>query len=249
MTTTLLAQYLALKTADFDPTTKQKDLALWQTWKRTRSPQDLEALVKQVEPVLGREVNRWRNVAPEFLLRNEAKKLALKAFEDYDPAHGTALATHVTNHLLKLSRTAYARQSTLSVPEATRLSFNNFARQERHLEEQLGRPPSLEELSDHLRLPPHKVQSLRAEVGKREYMESGDGPAFVAHLDDPDLVALAWHDMTPIQRTIFEHRTGYNDKPVLKGQAIMKNTGLTQGQLSFQIGKIKSILDRAQALR
>jgi hypothetical protein len=55
--------------------------------------------------------------------------------------------------------------------------------------------------------------------------------------------------MSPVQRQIFEHRTGYNDKPILSGQKLMRMTDLTQGQLSHQIGKIKSILQRANTLR
>ena len=231
--------------------TKSKDRLLWEQWRRSGSQADLEALLRQMEPILRREVGRWSRVAPAFLLENEAKRLAIKAFNDYDPKHvpPTALASHVTNHLMKLSRTAYARQSILTVPEAKRLNFNNINRERIRLEDQLGRQPTLEELADHVRLPPSRIQALSSEVAKREYMESGEGPSFVQHLDDPEVVHLAWHDMTPVQRQIFEHRTGYGGAPVLKGQAIMKMTGLTQGQLSHQLGKIKDTLVKAQGLR
>jgi DNA-directed RNA polymerase specialized sigma subunit len=231
--------------------TKSKDILLWEQWRRTGSQADLDTLLRQMEPILRREVGRWSRVAPVFLLENEAKRLAIKAFHDYDPNHvpPTALASHVTNHLMKLSRTAYARQSILTVPEAKRLDFNNINRERIRLEDQLGRPPSLEELADHVRLPPSRIQNLASEVAKREYMESGEGPSFVQHLDDPEVVHLAWHDMTPVQRQIFEHRTGYGGTPLLKGQAIMKATGLTQGQLSHQLGKIKEVLVKAQGLR
>lgn len=231
--------------------TKDKDLLLWEQWRRTGSQADLETLLQQMEPILRREVGRWSRIAPAFLLENEAKRLAIKAFGDYNPNHAppTALATHVTNHLMKLSRTAYSRQSILTVPEAKRLNFNTINREKNRLEDLLGRAPTLEELSDHMRLPPSRIQALNAEVSKREYMESGEGPSFVQHLDDPEVVHLAWHDMTPMQRTIFEHRTGYGGAPVLKGQAIMRTTGLTQGQLSHQLGKIKDVLVKAQGLK
>lgn len=229
---------------------KEKDLQLWVAWKQNRSPQNTDALIKQMGPLIAREVGRWSNVAPRFLLENEAKALALKAFESYDPTRGVALGTHVTNGLMKLSRTAYARQSTLSVPEAKRLTFNRIHHEKTRLEEELGRAPSLDELSDHLAMPQAKVRALVAEVGKRELMESGEGPAFVQHADDPEAVHLAWHDMTPVQRQVFEMRTGYNGRPVAKGATeIMRATGLTQGQLSHQLEKIKVLLARAQRLR
>lgn len=228
--------------------TKTKDILLWETWRRTRSPMDLDALIKQMAPLLQNQVNRWSGIAPKFLLENEAKALAIKAFETYRPGE-SALSTHLTNHLQKLSRTAYARQSTLSVPEATRLQFNGVHHQKAHLTDQLGRPPTLDELADHMRLPPMKVQKLLQEVGKRELMESGEGPSFVHHVDDPEVLHLAWHDMTATQKKIFEMRTGYNNTPIHSGAKIMASTGLTQGQLSHQLGKITTILTRAQGLR
>lgn len=228
---------------------KSKDIALWLAWRSNKSPQNTDALIKQMAPLLAREVRRWSGIAPAFLLENEAKALAIKGFETYDPARGASLGTHVTNHLMKLSRTAYARQSTLSVPEAKRLNFNRIQHERKRLEEEHGRPPTLAELSDHLRITPKKVQSLLTEVGKRELMESGEGPAFIQHVDDPQVLHLAWYDMTPKQRQIFEMRTGYGGKPIANGSQIMKTTGLTQGQLSHQLGQIKTILDRAQRLR
>lgn len=231
--------------------TKDRDIVLWEQWRKTRSPYDLDVLIAQMAPILRREVGRWSRIAPVWLLENEAKRLAIKAFEDYDPKRSppTALGTHVTNHLLKLSRTAYSRQSTLTVPEAKRLTFNGVQRQKSMLEDQMGRSPTMEELADHMRLSPARLHSLMTEVSKREYMESGEGPSFVQHTDDPEVVHLAWHDMSPVQRQIFEMRTGYNGTTILPGSKIMKATGLTQGQLSHQVGKIRATLVRAQALR
>lgn len=228
---------------------KTQDLHLWQTWKRSKSEADLLALIRQLTPVISREVNRWRAVAPVFVLENEAKGLTIKALESYDPKRGAALATHVTSQLQKLSRTAYQNQSTLSVPEAKRLGYNQMMRVRTELAEHLGHTPSLDELADHLRLPPARIQALMTEVSKRELLESGEGPVFGQYLDDPTIVHLAWHDMTPTQRTIFEHRTGYNDAPRLSGAEIMKKTQLTQGQLSHQLNKITGLLTRAQNLR
>lgn len=227
---------------------RNKDLELWRAWKASRSPAATEALLKQMAPIMKGQVDRWARVAPRFLLENEAKRLAIKAFESYDPSR-SALSTHVTNALAKLSREAYARQSTLSVPEAKRLAFNNIHRQNQILEDHLGRPPSLDELADHLRLPQARVHALLQEVGKRELMESGEGPSFVQHNDDPEVVHLAFHDMTPLQQHIFSLRTGYNGAKVTNGAGIMKATGLSQGQLSHQLTKITQTLQRAQGLR
>jgi hypothetical protein len=229
--------------------TKNKDLELWKQWKLTRSPMDLEALMKQMAPVIRRETGRWGSIVPQTMLENEAKLLAIKAFETYNPNAGTALATHLINQLQKLSRIAYARQSSVSVPEQKRLLFNNYVKAKSQLEDMTGRPPTLDEVADHMRLPPKRLQGVIDVVGKREYMESGDGPSFLMFMDDPEVVHLAYHDMTPVQKKVFEMRTGYGGNAVKSGAGIMHATGLTQGQLSYQLNQIKQLLERAQRLR
>jgi hypothetical protein len=51
-------------------------------------------------------------------------------------------------------------------------------------------------------------------------------------------VDLVYHDLSPLQKSIFEHTTGYGGAPVLDGKAMMKKLNLTQGQLSYEKSKI-----------
>ena len=228
---------------------KADDLALWRKWKQYPTPQNLEALIKQLMPVIRRETRRWSAVVPEYILENEAKLLAIKSCETYNPNAGTALGTHVINGLQKLSRTAYKNQSTLSVPEQQRLTFNQYANAKRHLEDLNGVTPTLHDVADYMAIKPKHLQSIVENVGKRELIESGDNLAFVKDQND-DVLHLAYGDMTPIQQKIFEMRTGYNNTPVAKdAKVIMKALNITQGQLSYQINAMRPLLERAQRLR
>lgn len=228
---------------------KSADLEAWRTWKQAPSPQNLEALIKRLNPIIQREAGRWSSVVPRYVLENEAKLLTIKACESYNPSAGTALSTHVVNQLQKLSRTAYKNQSTLSVPEQQRLTFNQYNNAVRHLEDLNGSKPSLHDVADYMAIKPKALQAIVENVGKRELIESGEGPAFVQHTHD-DVVHLAYNDMTPLQKRIFELRTGYNDVPVAKsGKAITKALNISQGQLSYQLNAMKPLLERAQRLR
>lgn len=228
---------------------KEADLALWRTWKQMPTPQNLEALIKQLMPIIKRETMRWSSLVPSYVLENEAKKLTIKACETYNPNAGTALSTHVVNALQKLSRTAYKSQSTLSVPEDQRLTFNRYNAAVKHLEDTNGVKPTLHDVSDYLAIKPKKLQKIIENVGRKEFMESGEGPGFIQH-DERDVIDLAYGDMTPLQRQIFEMRTGYNNKPVAKdAKEILKKLNISQGQLSYQLAAIKALLERAQRLR
>lgn len=177
------------------------------------------------------------------------KKLALKAFETYDPNRGVLLSTHLMNGLQKLSRFAYQRQSTLNVPEQHRLDYNKYNKAKRQLEDDLGQSPSHEQVADHLGVPPKKLKQLIELVNKQELLESGEGPSFQLPKEDNDIVDLAFYDMTPNQKKIFKYRTGYEKSPIKNADAIQKELNLTQGQLSYELQKIKSLLESARKFR
>jgi DNA-directed RNA polymerase specialized sigma subunit len=229
---------------------RSKDIELWRRWKQSRSPMDLENLIQQMSPVIAREVNRWAAVAPRFVLDNEAKKLAIKAFESYDTIHGTLLSTHLVNQLQKLSRTAYSRQSTLSIPEQHRLTYNRYTRAKADLEDQLGFPPTLDHIADHLRLPIPKLTNILANVERRELVESGEGPSFQVAHSDTENIEFAYHQMTPRQKQVFDLRTGmHGSMEVGSDRDILTRLGITQGVLSYELQKIKSLLESTKSMR
>lgn len=233
---------------------RDQDLILWERWHRSRSQYDLEALMRQMMPVIRNQTQQYaRRVAP-VVLDAKAKKLALKAFETYDPSRGVLLSTHLVSQLQKLSRDAYEQQSTVSVPEHQRIDFNRINRAKLDLEDDLGRRPTMPELADHLALPIPHIEKIIGNVGRKEFMESGEGPTFQQENDD-DLIHLAYNDMTPLQKRIFEMRTGYNGtsmpdpRRIRKGAEIMHELNITQGQLSYQIQQLDQLLQRAARLR
>lgn len=227
-----------------------KDVELWRRWTQTRSPMDLEALFKQVNPLIQREVNRWAASAPRFVLESEAKKVAVKAFESFDPTRGLQLSTHLVSQLQKLSRTAYAQQSALSIPEQHRLTYNQYLKAKADLEDQLGFPPGLDHIADHLRLPIPKLTTILANVERRELLESGEGPSFQVRHDDTETIEFAYHQMTPRQKQIFDLRTGmHGHREVGSDKEIMQQLGLTQGMLSYELQKIRQLLETTKTFR
>ncbi len=233
---------------------RDQDLILWEKWYKSRSQYDLELLMKQMMPVIRNYTQQYARRVSPVALDSEAKKLALGAFETFDPARGILLSTHLVARLQKLSRHAYERQSTVSIPEHQRIDFNRINRAKADLEDEFGRRPTMPELADHLALPIPHIEKILGNVGRKEFMESGEGPTFQQANDD-DLIHLAYNDMTPLQKQIFEMRTGYNGttipdtRKIRKGAEIVRELGVTQGQLSYQVQMITQILQRASRLR
>lgn len=233
-------------------TRKERDLELWEQWKRTKSPHDLQQLMRQMDGAIQSEVNRWSGAIARPVLEAKAKRLALEAFETYDPNKGAALNTHLTNRLKKLSREVYTHQDAVRLPEYKKLKVHSYTRGYNELMAQHGREPTNAELQDHLGWSPKMVSSVQRGL-MPELIESADvgGGLFertsVWGSDSEDgIVDMFYYDLDPIDKLIFEHSTGYSGKKVLSNPELMRKTNLTQGQLSYRKRKI---IDRLKELQ
>ena len=226
-----------------------KDFELWKQWKKTQTMYDLENLMRQVNPLLQNEIQKWTTLVPKSVLDNTAKKIALKAFQEFDPNRKIKLSTYLVSNLQKLSRTAYERQQTVSVPEQHRLTFNKYITARQMLENELGYTPTIEHIADHLRIPVTKLNFIISNVGKRELIESGEGPVFGKDVDDGLVIEMAYRQMTPRQQQIFDYRTGSHHVLQAKNdKEIMDRVGIQQGILSYELKKIKELLLKAKSL-
>ncbi len=64
-----------------DTSVKDTDLLYWNRYKSSRSPKDRDALLKRVDPLLQKTVNKWAGPIPREVLLNKAKVLAIKSFD------------------------------------------------------------------------------------------------------------------------------------------------------------------------
>jgi DNA-directed RNA polymerase specialized sigma subunit len=129
---------------------KKKDIELYTQWKQSGDKQALGALIKQLHPVIYSEVRRASGTLPESALSAEAKKWTVRAIQTYDPTKGVALSTHVMNYLPKVRRLNYKYQNSARLPENLQLQFTEFRNAVSHLETNLNREPTDEEIAKHL---------------------------------------------------------------------------------------------------
>jgi len=221
-----------------------KDLELWKRWQKSKSPLDLDNLLRQLDPLIQSEVNRRAGTLARPMLVLQAKKLAVRALNNYDPNRKppVKVSTHVTNQLQKLSRVNYAHQNIARVPEHSMLQYGSVLAAVEDFKIDHGRDPSVEELADTLKWSPKKVNQFQQSFGRQELLESVDTPAgmFIAAEHDPH-INYVYHSMSPRQQKIFEYTTGYGGAKKLDNKAIMKKLNITQGVLSYEKSKIKDM--------
>ncbi len=221
---------------------KEQDLALWKAWKKNPTDTNTSALLKQVNPLIQREANKWAGTLARPLLETEGKRLAIQAFKTYDPHRGAALGTHVVNQLQKMSRLSYANQNVARLPENKMLQFHSYHVGHAQLLDNFGRPPTTDEMADHLGWTLPQINKFNKQTGHQELIESvgveniGKNLAQIEASDH--LVDFIHHDLPPVQKSMFEHLTGYQGAERLNNKQIQKKLGLTQGQYSYQKRKL-----------
>lgn len=224
----------------------QTDDELYARWKRTNLPSDLEALVRNLTPLIHSEVNRRSGTLARDLLVIQAKKLTVDAIKSFNPAAGVKISTHVTNQLQKLSRVNYAHQNAARIPEHKMLQYHTVNIATEDFRADTGRDPSTEELADALKWSPKKLEDFRRQFERGELLESIDTPSamFVAEEHDPR-INYVYSTLSPRQQQIFEMTTGFHGHKRLNNTQIQQKLGITIGVLSYEKTKIKEAFHKA----
>lgn len=201
--------------------------------------------MSRMNPLIQAEVNRRAGTLARPVLETQAKTLAVKAIKSFDPAQNVKLSTHITNQLQKLSRMNYAHQNAARIPEHSMLQYHTVNLATEDFKDKEGRDPTTLELADTLKWSPKKVEQFQLQFNRKELLESGDSPTdmFVQTTSDPR-IDYAYMALSPRQKQIFEHTTGYNGTPTLGNQQLLNKLNITQGVLSYEKNKIKDIFNK-----
>ncbi|MAG27776.1 hypothetical protein CMI47_19785 [Candidatus Pacearchaeota archaeon] len=221
---------------------KQKDVALWRAWKDTPNKGTLTPLMKQLDPVIQKEVGRWAGSAvARPVLKIEAKKLTLQALGSYDPGKA-ALNTHVTNQLKGLSRGPYTYLNPARMPEHRQIKLKTYKDSEERLSEMLGRDPTANEIANDLAWSIQEVGRFRKELRKEYSTTQPIPPGFEQDDSDAGVLGFIYHDLNPQDKRVFEHTTGFGGAQILSTKDMMKTTRLTQGQISHSKRRLKKLI-------
>lgn len=229
---------------------KSTDIDLWYKYKQTKAVSDRAALLAQLDGIIQSYVNKWAGPVPRDVLLSEARGLALKAFDTFDPSRNVLLSTHVTNNLAPISRIVYSHQNTIRIPENILMKINGYLAAKDHLVTLYGRDPTTDELHQHTG---HTAKDI-AKFDKaltHNLIESGGtvtGDFYRTDDDvDNDLLSAIYFDLTPDEKLLFESLTGHFHKQKLTTPEILTKLNINQSQLSYKKtllnAKIHRLLD------
>lgn len=232
--------------------TKKQELELWKKWKKTSEPEHLNTLLKSMDPFLQSYVNKFStSPLPRPAIESQARILAVKAFGSYNPKKGAALNTHLGHELKHLTRYVLEYQNVGKIPENRGIAISKFHNIKSHLMDELGREPSISELSDTLKWTPAEVERMQSELrqdlnvvqGKEEaFFDVGFNTSDVTR----DIVEFVYYSVGPEEQKILEFTFGMGGNPRLTPEQIALRVNKTVGQvrsmqkdLAAQIQKAK----------
>lgn len=183
---------------------------------------DTARLIEDHKKMIHYEAGKYSKMVPHEVVLSEAYKLAHKAAESYDAAKGIKFGTHLTNQLKKLSRITTMYGSSVRLPENKQFKLQHINNAEIELKDSLGREPSVLELSEYTKIPVAQVNQIKQHrVGEVNISNLAHTPVFVNNTND-DWIHFVYHDLTDIDKIIFEHKTGFGGKQLMNNEEISK---------------------------
>ena len=146
----------------------KRDLDLWQQWNEGgRTPEGLQPLMQAYAPLINRRMRDWKAPAVSpTAFKAELRKHFITAAESFDPNRGTAFNTHLQTRLQKAKRFNKRYQNVAYMSEEQSDLVGPLQVAQESLQEDLGRAPTLSELSSHMGLPEKKLKAVQDALRK-----------------------------------------------------------------------------------
>jgi len=221
------------------------------TWQKSQSPRTMKQLLDSAGPVISKALRSY--AGGDSALTGHAKRLAIDAIKKYDPAQGTKLQTYLLIQLQPLRREYMRRTSPVKIPERVQTDKYHLDMAERGFRETNDREPSDSELSELTGLSAKRIARLRmfakgvVSEGQTATEEQGvmlpGSEGATAH----DIwLEYVHHDLDPIDKKIFEWKTGIYGKHVLSTNEIARRLNITPSAVSQRASRIAMKIEEGQ---
>lgn len=205
-------------------------------WKADPSPGNLHKVVNYLGPTINSVLSTIGGTAPN--IRSKARVLAAKSVQSYDPSSGASLQTWVSNNLRQLTRDIRKSNSDIHIPEGVQLDAYAIYKAETELEDELGREPTVQEISDRAHLSIKRIADVRSknkkQVSEGSTVQEDGSPGLQQGATDytGEATDYVYNDSDLNDKKIIEYTTGYGGSKVLSSKEIMAKLKLTPVQFT-----------------
>lgn len=228
---------------------QQKDVKLWEAWRKKPTKRNLSPLLGQFEGDIGSRVSRWKspNVS-KAAFEADLRKNAIQAFQSYDPNRGASLRTHVGIRLKRSQRFNSKFQNIAYIPEDKAALISPIQQAVGILFQEHEKEPTTRQIASYLKANPSMLpkksrgkvtSSLVKQVQDaqiRDIPEAGfeSDPTPKVLPKERQILAYLRPSLKPDEQTVFDYMYGKRGKPHIT----------STGQIATKIGKSPSQVSR-----
>jgi len=232
--------------------------APYAAWLQDPSPANTGQMLRAVDPVLKSAVRSYAGPAARGVtIKSQAKRMAAEAFQSYDPAKGP-LKSHLMSRLQRLRRVASRQRQIIRVPEQVALDQMRSERAAKELEEQIGQPPSDQQLADFTGLSLKRLHYIRgsgrplAESTITRATSDGGGaydPRVRPLEENHDVwLELVYDDLDETNQYIIERVLGMHGHPKTRPSQVAAQLKISPAAVSHRMAQIQYKVDQRDVL-
>jgi len=220
---------------------KTDSMGIYNKWMESPNEQSTGEFLKSMTPTIK---NALKTYAPgqESALTTRANLMTLDIAKRYKPDKGTHINSFVMNGLKSLNREAQRRQAPIHIPENVALEQHKLIKASGELMAEKGRPATVQELGDRTGMSVKriaKVRKYKSPVSSSTLL-SEEGDSLFTQQKDPQTVwaDYIYHDMSDIDKKIYEWSTGYGGSQMMKKGEIAQRLKMSAPAVSQRVSKI-----------
>lgn len=233
------------------PTVNKSGLeSAYEAWRAAPTPETVEPFLDALQPDIDKAVKNYGNNDDGY--HTQASLIALQAAENYDPAKGASVRTHINNSLHKLTQIRQERTSALHIPENVHAEKARIKDASEAFKAENDRDPNRQELADATGLSIRALERVaKYDATAPESMFLSDkGAAGTERRNAPDMwMDYVYFELDPIDKKIFEWSTGYGGVDKIPKSEMAIQLKVSAPAISKRVNKIVAKIEEGKELQ
>ena len=220
-------------------------------WQKKSTPENTKQILDFIKPTIDSALHTY-TPCQQNTFRIKATSYALQSLRNYDVTKKASPNTFVFSNLQRLNRLRRQRQNIIHIPQNQVYMKQMLDNKAAQLQNDLGRPPTDQELSQALYISKRKLDKLRQQSSvtiSQAMSQDPQGHQMLGKSDvtDMDYYNYVYSSVSPVDKKIMQWTSGYRTKPLSNNQ-IAEKLHISPGAVSQRKNRIQQLMSQVRGL-
>ena len=220
-------------------------------WQKKSTPENTKQILDFIKPTIDSALHTY-TPGQQNTFRIKATSYALQSLRNYDVTKKASPNTFVFSNLQRLNRLRRQRQNIIHIPQNQVYMKQMLDNKAAQLQNDLGRPPTDQELSQALYISKRKLDKLRQQSSvtiSQAMSQDPQGHQMLGKSDvtDMDYYNYVYSSVSPVDKKIMQWTSGYRTKPLSNNQ-IAEKLHISPGAVSQRKNRIQQLMSQVRGL-